>query len=199
MIESWLFIFAVIMVLFIPDSSNAILANSAHQQGILKTLTFIPIEILGYFYGISLWALIVHLSLPVWPVLLHILHVGSVLYILWLASRLWKSSQLERYHLRYPQLKSKHLFLTILKNPKTILFAVGIFPFETWDSFENYILVFAVFFLCLIFCSLFGMYFRRTLWLEKFRGINANHYYKGSAMLLMIGMLPVFFDFLDEY
>ena len=118
MIESWLFVFAVIMVLLIPDSSNAMLANSAHQQGILKTLKFIPIGILSYFYGISLWALIVHLGLPVWPVLLHILHVCSGMYVIWLASRLWKISQLEKHRLKYPELKSKHIFLTILKNPK---------------------------------------------------------------------------------
>lgn len=199
MIESWLFVFAIIMVLLIPDSSNAMLANSAHQQGILKTLKFIPIGILSYFYGISLWALIVHLGLPIWPVLLHILHVCSGLYVIWLASHLWKISQLEKHRLKYPELKSKHIFLTILKNPKTILFAIGIFPFETWDSFENYVWVLAVFCACLALCSLFWMYFGRDLLSGKIKGMSANHYYKGSALLLMFGMLPVFFDFFNQY
>jgi len=197
-IESWFFIFAVVMVLLVPDSSNAILANSAHQHGILKTLKFLPIGILSYFYGISLWALIVHLGLPVWPVLLHILHVCSGLYVICLACHLWKISQLEEHHLKFLELKSKHIFLTILKNPKTILFSIGIFPFKTWDSFENYIWVLIVFCVCWIFCSLFWMYFGRDLLSGKIRGISANHYYKGSALLLMFGMLPVFFGFFSK-
>lgn len=195
MIESWLFVFTVVMVLLIPDIHHTSIASSTHQQGILKTLTFIPTEILGYLYGISFWALMIHLSLPTWPMLLHILQIGSMFYMFWLASRLWNISVLEKRSFKYPPLKSKYIFLTILKNPKTVLFAVGIFPFETWNSFDNYILVFTVFFLSLTFCRLFGLYLTRTLLSGRLLSTNANHFYKGSALLLMLGVLPIFFDF----
>ena len=42
MIESWLFVFAMIAVFLIPGPTNALLASSAHQQGVLKTSLLIP-------------------------------------------------------------------------------------------------------------------------------------------------------------
>ena len=54
MIESWLFVLAVIAVLMIPGPTNALLASSAHQKGLAKTSLFIPAELLGYFYAINL-------------------------------------------------------------------------------------------------------------------------------------------------
>ena len=46
MIESWLFVLAMIAVLMIPGPTNALLASSAHQQGIAKTSLLIPAEFL---------------------------------------------------------------------------------------------------------------------------------------------------------
>ena len=77
MIESWLFTLAVIAVLMIPGPTNALLASSAHQQGIAKTSLFIPTQLLGYLYAISLWALFIHLCSPTWPHLITILHFFS--------------------------------------------------------------------------------------------------------------------------
>jgi len=196
MIESWLFIFAVFMVLIVPDSRNVILADSAYQQGVWKALKFIPIEVLSYFYGISFWALILHLGLPVWPLFLHILHLASVLYVIWWVRHLWQISSMEPFYLKRAKPKSTHIFLTILKNPKTILFSSGIFPFETWSSFENYIGVLTIFCICFVICSLFWMCFGRNLLLGKIRGVSANHYYKGSALLLILGISPIFLSFL---
>jgi len=195
MIGSWFFIFAIVAVLLIPGPSNAFLANVAHHQGPLKSLKLIPIEILGYVYGISLWALIIHLSMPTWPMLLHILHFISALYVIWLAFHLWKSTHLEKQRQSYPDLKPRQLFLSILKNPKTILFAVGIFPAETWNSFENYAVVFGIFILCLIPSTLFWIYFGRALLAGEWYGLNANQLYKGSALLLVLCMLPMIFQF----
>ena len=53
MIESWLFVLAMIAVLMIPGPTNALLASSAHQQGLKKTSLFIPAELFGYFYAIN--------------------------------------------------------------------------------------------------------------------------------------------------
>ena len=195
MIESWLFIFAMFAVLLIPGPTNALLASAAHHQGVTKTFRLIPTQLLGYVYGISLWSLLIHLSMPTWPMLIHILHVASMIYVLWLAFHLWKSSNLEKHSQRHQQLKPQHLFLATLKNPKVVLFAAGIFPIETWDSFANYALVLGVFCLCLIPCAIFWIYFGRKLLAGDLRGMRADQLYKGSAMLLMLCMLPVFFRF----
>ena len=85
MIESWLFVLAMIAVLMIPGPTNALLASSAHQQGIAKTSLLIPAEFFGYMYAISLWALFIHLSAPIWPYLIDILHVLSAGYVFWMS------------------------------------------------------------------------------------------------------------------
>ena len=47
MIESWLFVLAMIAVLMIPGPTNALLASSAHQQGLAKTSLRVPAELCG--------------------------------------------------------------------------------------------------------------------------------------------------------
>ncbi|EXV32037.1 putative membrane protein [Acinetobacter baumannii 24975_1] len=56
MIESWFFVLAMLAVLLIPGPTNALLATAAHSQGLSKTFWLIPMEWLGYAYGISFWA-----------------------------------------------------------------------------------------------------------------------------------------------
>ena len=91
--------------------------------------------------------------------------------------------------------KFKQLFISTLKNPKCILFAAGIFPVWTWDSIENYAIVMLVFSLCLIPSALFWMCFGRSALLGKVKGLSTDQFYKASAMLLMICMLPMLWHF----
>lgn len=197
MVENWLFIFAIFAVLLIPGPTNALLASSAHHQGIFKTFSLIPIELLGYVYGISIWSLIMHLTMPVWPMLTSILHAISALYVLWLAFHLWKTVHLEQHSRKNTSLNSSQLFKSTLKNPKSLLFAAGIFPEWTWDSFENYGFVIGIFCLILIPCALAWIYFGRKVLTGDVKGMTADRLYKGSAMFLMISMLPVFVGFFD--
>jgi len=88
MIESWFFVLAMLAVLLIPGPTNALLATAAHSQGLSKAFWLIPMEWLGYAYGISFWAVFIHLAAPVWPALLLILHITSVAYVFWMAFRL---------------------------------------------------------------------------------------------------------------
>ncbi len=110
MIESWLFVLAMIAVLMIPGPTNALLASSAHQQGIAKTSLLIPAEFFGYMYAISLWALFIHLSAPIWPYLIDILHVLSAGYVFWMAFHLWKQSHLEQHCQKHSAIRPAQLF-----------------------------------------------------------------------------------------
>jgi len=74
-----------------------------------------------------------------------------------------------------------------------VLLAAGIFPSETWNSIENALMVFAVFSLILLPVSIFWMIFGRALMAGSLIGIKADHLYKGSAVLLLICMLPMIF------
>lgn len=195
MIESWLFVLAMMAVLMTPGPSNALLASSAHQQGMAKTIVLVPAELMGYFYAINIWALIIHLSAPVWPNLIHILHFLSIVYVLWLAFHLWKSAHLQQHNQKHPSIQPRELFLTSLKNPKAILFAAGIFPIETWNSPLNFVMVFAVFALVLLPVALFWMSFGRAILSGQNQKIKADLLYKGSALMLILCMFPVVFRF----
>lgn len=195
MVASWLFIFAVFAVLLIPGPTNAFLASAAHHHGILKAFYLVPIELLGYIYGISLWSLLIHLTMPTWPMLIHLLHVVSAAYVIWLAFHLWKTSDLKQHSLKNKTLNRSVLFKSTLRNPKSILFAVGIFPAWTWDSFQNYAYVLAIFSLCLVPCALFWIYFGRKVLAGNLKVVTADRVYKGSAMLLLLSMLPVVIGF----
>ena len=195
MIESWLFVLAMIAVLMIPGPTNALLASSAHQQGLAKTSLLVPAELFGYFYAINLWALLIHLSTPTWPYLIDLLHALRAVYVFWLAFHLWKSSHLEKHNQRFTSIRPKQLFFSTLKNPKAVLFAAGIFPYEAWDNPTNFFLVFAVFSLVLLPTALFWMSFGRAILSGESKQIKADLLYKGSAMLLVVCMFPVILRF----
>ncbi|TCB74104.1 threonine transporter RhtB [Acinetobacter sp. ANC 3781] len=195
MIESWLFVLAMIAVLMIPGPTNALLASSAHQQGIAKTSLFIPAELLGYFYAINLWALLIHLCSPVWPNFIHIVHFFSALYVVWMAFHLWKASDLEKHNQRHPSIRPRQLFFSTFKNPKALLFATGILPIETWNNPTNFVLVFASFSLVLLPTVMFWMSFGSAILAGQSKQIKADLLYKGSAMLLLVCMLPVVIRF----
>ncbi|MEQ1111976.1 LysE family translocator [Acinetobacter johnsonii] len=195
MIESWLFVLAMIAVLMIPGPTNALLASSAHQQGLAKTSLLVPAELFGYFYAINLWALLIHLSTPTWPYLIDLLHALGAVYVFWLAFHLWKSSHLEKHNQRFTSIRPKQLFFSTLKNPKAVLFAAGIFPYEAWDNPTNFFLVFAVFSLVLLPTALFWMSFGRAILSGESKQIKADLLYKGSAMLLLVCMFPVILRF----
>ena len=89
----------------------------------------------------------------------------------------------------------KQLFFSTLKNPKAVLFAAGIFPYEAWDNPTNFFLVFAVFSLVLLPTALFWMSFGRAILSGESKQIKADLLYKGSAMLLVVCMFPVMLRF----
>ena len=72
-------------------------------------------EWLGYAYGISFWAVFIHLAAPVWPALLLILHITSVAYVFWMAFRLWKTTHLQQFSQTHRNIRPRQLFFSTLK------------------------------------------------------------------------------------
>lgn len=191
MLENWFFLVAVFAVLMIPGPTNALLASSAHQQGIAKTSFYIPMQLFGYLYAINLWALFIHLMQPFWPKINLILHVASSIYSVIWAFYLWKAKHLQRHSQQHQSIQPYELFFATLKNPKALLFAAGIFPLQTWDDPQRAMLVFACFSVLLIPPAVFWMCFGRALLDPENSPKNADRLYKGSAVLLMVCVLPV--------
>ena len=191
MLGNWFFLIAVFAVLMIPGPTNALLASSAHQQGIAKTSLYIPMQLFGYLYAINLWALFIHLMQPFWPKIGLILHVISSLYSVIWAFYLWKAKHLARHNQQHQAIQPYQLFFATLKNPKALLFAAGIFPAQTWDNPQHTTIVFICFCVILIPTALFWMSFGRALLNPEKSQKNADRLYKGSAILLMVCVLPV--------
>lgn len=191
MLENWFFLVAVFAVLMIPGPTNALLASCAHQQGIAKTSLYVPIQLAGYAYAIGLWALFIHLMQPIWPKINLIAHIGSSLYTLIWAFYLWQAKHLEKHSQTHPAIKLYQLFFATLKNPKALLFAAGIFPMQTWEHPSNALRVFSFFSIILIPTAFFWMCFGRALLNPDNSQKNADRLYKGSAVLLVVCVLPV--------
>ena len=191
MLENWFFLVAVFAVLMIPGPTNALLVSSAHQQGIAKTMRYLPMQLFGYLYAINLWALFIHLMQPFWPKIGLILHVLSSIYTVIWAFYLWKAKHLQKHSQQHQAIKPYQLFFATLKNPKALLFAAGIFPMQTWDHPQQAMTVFACFSVLLIPPALFWMCFGRALLDPESSPKNADRLYKGSAILLVVCVLPV--------
>lgn len=195
MLENWLFVLALIAVLMIPGPSNALLASSAHHHGIWRTVRFLPAQLVGYFYGIALWGLVIHLTDPIWPAFIHLLHVLAVGYVFWLAMKLWKTETLHEHSQQHTVIRTQHIFWGSLKNPKAILIATAILPPMTWQSTENYAIVMTVVALIMLPSALFWIYFGKK-WLDgDLKRVDGQQLYKGSAMLLLLCMVPIILQF----
>lgn len=191
MIESWLFILAVIAVLMIPGPANVLVASAAHQHGQAKTSLSIPAMWLGYFYAINLWALLIHLASPYWPNFKTMLYMLSMITVGWTTFRLFKVRQLELQHKKYPLIRPWQMFMATLKNPKSVLFAAGIFPEATWQSMSNFVWVFAAFSLVTVPVFIFWMAFGQALLSGASAKIKADLIYKGSAFFLLLCLIPL--------
>ena len=101
------------------------------------------------------------------------------------------SSHLQKHSQRHRSIRPVQLFFSTLKNPKALLFAAGVFPPETWHSPSNFVLIFAIFSLVLLPSVLFWMSFGRVILGGQLQQIKTALLYKGSAMLLLLCMLPV--------
>ena len=175
----------------IPGPANALVASSAYQQGTAKTSLYIPVILVGYLYAINGWALLVHLFSPIWPSFQELVHVLSAIGVGWMTFHLFKARQLEQYNQSHPQIRPWQMFMATLKNPKSVLFAAGIFPEATWESMTNFVLVFAAFSLVTVPVFIFWMVFGQAILSGASAKIKADLIYKGSAFFLLLCLIPL--------
>jgi threonine/homoserine/homoserine lactone efflux protein len=195
MVENWLFLLAIIAILMIPGSGNALVANAAHRSGVKKTSLFIPAIIMGYIYAINGWALLTHLFSPIWPSFQTVIHILSSIWVGWMTFHLYKAHQLEKQQREYPEMTPWQMFFTTLKNPKAALMSAGILPSATWDNVQNFVLVFIAFALVVIPVAAFWMIYGQTILSHASDKIKADLMYKGSALFLLLCLIPLILHF----
>ena len=183
--------------MMVPGPANALVASSAHQQGQARTSLYLPAILLGYFYAINVWALLIHLASPIWPNFKGLVYVLSTICVGWMTLHLYKAQQLERYSKNHPQIRPWQMFTTTLKNPKAALLASGILPMETWQSPTNFVLVFAAFSLSTVPVGIFWMVFGQAILTSPSEKIKAGLIYKGAALFVLLCLIPLLIKLWD--
>lgn len=188
------FLVAIFAVFLSPGKTNGLLAYTAHHKGIISAIALLPAEYLGYCYAIGLWSLLIHITAPYWTHLSQILHLFSIFYVLWIALKLWRTSNLGKHPVVMNKLSSSTVFYTTLHNPKAILFSIAVLPASTWLSTEQYFNMMFLLGLLMIPSGLCWIFFGKTQ-LFKGRTKSTKNFYQISAFLLILCVIPVIAHF----
>lgn len=187
---SIVFIGLVMVILFTPGPTNTLLASSAIQVGLLKSIRLIPAEAFGYLLAISLWGLLIGTVSKHFPALPIILKLFSAAYILYLAIKLWRSAN-DNTVLRQPTIRIHVLFTATLLNPKALLFASAIFPSMAWQRLDVYIAHMLVFLLLIIPIACTWIALGALLSSGRIAWLNQKNLQKTASLVLMSFSIPM--------
>ncbi|MBB3769786.1 threonine/homoserine/homoserine lactone efflux protein [Angulomicrobium tetraedrale] len=144
MTDPVLFVLAVLAILATPGPTNTLLATAGAAVGWRRALPLVPAEAAGYLIAISAISAIGLALGPVVaaaPMLALGLRLMVGLYLLFVAWKLWRGAGLP---IAGPGLVTPgRIFLTTLLNPKAIVFALGVVPFNA-PAWPGYLMAFAL-------------------------------------------------------
>lgn len=187
---TFFFIFLTATILFTPGPTNTLLASSGIQIGLKNSLKLIPSEVFGYLISISLWGILLQSVSTSVPWLPSILKLASASYILFLAFKLWITSN-QKLETQHASITPKTLFFATLLNPKALLFASTVFPSSVWTSLSTYS-VHMLTFLCLITPIAFlWITFGSVLISNKVSWLNQRNLQRSASLILISFSIPL--------
>ena len=124
-----LFALTVLAILATPGPTNTLLATAGAASGMRRALLLIPAEAAGYLIAILTLGLLLGPLVAASPALGMALRLVVGLYLLSLAWRLWQGANVLT-SANTPIITPTRIFTTTLLNPKAIIFALGVVPFE---------------------------------------------------------------------
>lgn len=141
-----LFALAVLAILATPGPTNTLLATAGATVGLRRALPLIPAETAGYLVSISLIGLALGPAVAASPALGIALRIAVGLYLLHVAWKLWRGAGLAGAGAGAGAgatvVTPARVFVTTLLNPKAIVFALGVVPFEA-GAWPFYLAAFA--------------------------------------------------------
>lgn len=122
------FLIATYGLLAVPGPTNTLLATSGADAGVTRSLHLLAAELCGYLAAILLLRVIVSPIAAEIPLIAVILRALLTLYILTLASTLWRSrAGLLR---PAPAVTFRQVLITTLLNPKAVIFVFLLLPLD---------------------------------------------------------------------
>lgn len=176
-----IFLLEVLGVLAIPGPTNSLLFVSGVTRGFRASLNLVLAEVVAYLLSISLLVSVLEPASRIHSSVGQVLRVLCSLYLVHLAIWLWRSGmcEVEDSH----PITVRRVFLTTLMNPKTLIFAFGIFP--TAGASSNEMLPYLAGFgaVCTVVASgwIAGGAFLHSTGAHK---THLNWLYRGEAFLL---------------
>ena len=137
-VNDWSFLLVIATILLTPGPTNTLLASSGISRGLRRSAPLLSFECLGYVCATSLWGLVLNTTMQDYPFVINIIKVVSGLYIARLGLRLWAQAGHDAALEQMAAVKPSELFVATLLNPKAVIFAMVLFPVQTWLSVSNY-------------------------------------------------------------
>ena len=126
MADPTVFALAVLAVLATPGPTNTLMAVAGATLGVSRGLKLIPAEVAGYLTSISLLIFIFQPVVAALPLAAAVLRVGCGSYLAMLALTIWRTAK--RDVGQTSLVSFRRVFVTTLLNPKSLIFALQIFP-----------------------------------------------------------------------
>jgi threonine/homoserine/homoserine lactone efflux protein len=124
--EPTAFVVASIALLATPGPTNTLLATSGAAIGVRRSMSLLAAELCGYGIAITLLRVLVGPVVAAIPAFEILLRTTVVLYLLYLAAKLWLHGAAEISGSN--PVTISRVFVTTLLNPKGIIFAFTILP-----------------------------------------------------------------------
>lgn len=137
-VNDWSFLLVIATILLTPGPTNTLLASSGISQGLRRSAPLLSFECLGYVCATSIWGLVLNTTMHDYPFVINIIKVVSGLYIGKLGLRLWYQARRDPLQELLVSVRPLELFIATLLNPKAVIFAMALFPVQTWLSVPNY-------------------------------------------------------------
>jgi threonine/homoserine/homoserine lactone efflux protein len=195
---SLIFIGLVLTILVTPGPTNTLLAASGIQVGVRHSLKLIPSEVLGYFIAISSWGLLIESVSATLPWLPSVLKLISASYILFLAVKLWKTSN-QQLDVNQPAIRVKALFFATLLNPKGLLFASAVFPQAAWTQWSSYAAHMGSFLAVITPIAFLWIVFGAALISNKITWLNQRNMQRTASIVLLSFSIPLSYSALTSF
>lgn len=183
-IHDWSFFAVIATILLTPGPTNTLLATAGIRAGLRQSWGLIPAECLGYLVATTVWGTLLQVVVQQSPWLVQVIQLASGLYIAKLGWELWVYASLQPSNSQVPAIGRKQLLVATLLNPKAVIFALALFPAQTWISTTNYLCVMGGFAFLVAGIGTLWIAFGALLLGGRIAWLQPRHFQRCAALVL---------------